>query len=137
MPGAELLTSLHERYMNCLCESTYAAQTLGEKILREYPKYLCSCKLTNKQGIVIYNASIRKETAIRRAQMDDQSIKEAAMYLRSKILSMSSEQKELPRPLTTEAVMKGKVKYHNHFLLSSELCTLGQAASHQMKRLRD
>ena len=84
------------------------AQTLGEKILREYPKYLCSCKLTNKQGIVIYNASISKETAIRRAQKDDQSIKEAAMYLRSKILSMSSEQKELPRPLTTEAVMKGQ-----------------------------
>ena len=85
---------------------------LEKKILREYPKYLCSWKLTNKQGIVIYNASISKEMAIRRAEMDDQSIKEAAMYLSSKILSMLSEQKELPRPLTTEAVMKG----HDEFV---------------------
>ena len=83
--------------------STYAAQTLCDKILREYSENLCSCKLSNKQGIIIYNTSISKETA--RLQMYDQSIKKAAMSLQSEIMSMMSEQDELPRPINPEAVM--------------------------------
>ena len=40
--------------------------------------------------------------------MDDLSIKEAAMYFRSEIMSMMSEQDELPRPINLEAVMSGQ-----------------------------
>ena len=45
--GAELLTSLHSKYMDNLSEeSTYAANTLREKILKTYPQ-LKQCKQSN------------------------------------------------------------------------------------------
>ena len=107
-PGAELLTSLHSRYLNLLGESTYSAQRLSEKILKDYPDELRSCKISNKQGIVIHNASIDRATAIRRAYVDDHSVIETAMYLRKKILTMMSEQNDLINPVTAESLVKGQ-----------------------------
>ena len=64
--------------------------------------------LQKKQGVVIYNTSLSKETDIRRAQFDDQSIKETAVYLRAHIMRMMHEQDELPNPVTVESLMKGQ-----------------------------
>ena len=108
IPGAEMVTSLHERYVESLGESTYAARTLVDKILREYPTQLTRCVLSRKQGAVVYNTSLSKEAAIRRAQFDERSVKETAMYLRSHIIRMLHEQDALPKPVTAEAVMTGQ-----------------------------
>ena len=107
--GAELLTSLHQHYMTKLedDESKYSAQTLCEKILKEFPT-LQKTKKSNKSGIVIYSHSLTAEAAIRRATFDEHNLKETAFYLRSLIIATMSEHNELPNPLTAEALAKGQ-----------------------------
>ncbi len=110
--GAELLTSLHTRYMNNLDSenSNYSAQTLCEKILKEFPDKLRKTKTSNRKGIVIYNSQLTEETAIRRADFDQYSIKEAAFYLRTLIMRMINVAEDLPEHLTAETLATGQGK---------------------------
>lgn len=108
--GAELLTSLHAKYMGYIHdnESSYSAQSLCQKIIKTFPA-LQQTKLSNKSGIVMFNCSLTPEQAIRRATFDEHNLKETAFYLRSLILGTASEQKGLPNPITAEGLAEGIV----------------------------
>ena len=69
---AELLTSLHERYMVYLAEhgcsdSNYAAQTLASKLLKHFKGKLAMGKSNKRQGNVIYSSKIEKSDAVKHA----------------------------------------------------------------------
>ena len=110
--GAELLTSLHARYMTFIGsdESTYPARSLSAKIFNTFPCALKQTKTSNKTGIIIYNASLTEESAIRKACVDEHSIKESALHLRSLILGQMAIQSELHDPLTAAALAIGQSK---------------------------
>jgi hypothetical protein len=74
--GAELLTSLHSRYVSLLGsnDSTYPARSLCTNIFNSFPCALKQTKKSNKIGLTIYNASITEEFAIRKASYDEHSI---------------------------------------------------------------
>lgn len=106
--GAELLTSLHAKYMNHLgVESSYSANTLREKIMKTYPQ-LKQCKQSNKQGVIIYNAALCEETAVKRATFDHNSIIEAAFYLRGLIKDIQKTLCDLPETLSADILCKGQ-----------------------------
>lgn len=108
--GAELLTSLHSRFMVFLGEdvATFSARSLADKIMKAYPDKLNTCCINTRRGIVIYNARLSEEAAIRRAHFDEHSVQEAAFYLRSLILKMQRSQDDLPEPITVEALRSGQ-----------------------------
>ena len=108
--GAELLTSLHSRYMKNLREnSTYAADTLKEKILKKFPQ-LQQCKQSNKQGLIIYNAALTETTAVKRATFDHHSIVEAAFYLRGLVKDIQKNVMDLPDTLSADILSKGQAE---------------------------
>ena len=86
--GSEKLLSLHKRYIDALGikDTSYKSQNLCDKLLKEFAGVLKTCKSSNKDGLIIHNHHLRAEAAIRRANFDDNGIKEAALYLRSLIL---------------------------------------------------
>ena len=86
--GAQLLTQLHEIYMENIMDSSYKSQTLLKKILKEYPDQLSSCKESNKQGIIVYSKSLTSEKAIKIINLDENNFEETAMKLRSEIFKM-------------------------------------------------
>ena len=94
---AELLTSLHARYMTFLGsdESTYPARPLSANIFNTFP---CASQQTkpSKTGVIIYNASLTEESAIRQACIAEHSIKESALHLGSLILGQMAVQSEPP-----------------------------------------
>lgn len=51
-------------------ESSYSAQSLYNKITKEYSGKLCRHKVSNEKGIIIYNAKLSVETAVWRACFD-------------------------------------------------------------------
>ena len=110
---AELLTSLHAGYMTILGsdESTYPARSLSAKIFNTFP---CALQKKNEQqdktGVIIYNASLTEESAIRQAYIDEHSIKESALHLGSLILGQMVVQSEPPDPLTAAAIAIGQSK---------------------------
>ena len=106
--GAELLTSLHKIYMENLkpMDSTYAAQTLCEKISREYPSQLKTFKPNNRQGVIVYNALLSQDSAVKRANCDENSVKEAAFHLRT-IMEKKITQQDLPHLITTTTLIFG------------------------------
>ena len=86
--GAELLTSLHARYMTILGsdESTYPARPLSANIFNTFPCASQQTKTSNKTGVIIYNASLTEESAISQACIAEHSIKESALHMGSLIL---------------------------------------------------
>ena len=104
--GAELLTSLHSKYMSHLGEeSTYSANTLREKIRKTFPQ-LKEYKQSNKKGIIICNENLSEETATKRANFDHNSIVEAALYLRGLIKDVQRTMNDLPETLSAEVLAK-------------------------------
>jgi len=106
--GAEKLTTLFERYTDLLGtdETPYTAQKLCEKLLKEFPDVLKTCKRSNKDGVVLFNYMLDSDNAYRRANFDVHSVKEAAFYLRKQILS--SPTTEMPTPLNVESIHTGQ-----------------------------
>ena len=109
---AELLTSLHARHLTILGsdESTYPARSLSAKIFNTFPCALQQTKTSNKTGVIIYNASLTEESAIRQACIAEHSIKESALHLGSLILGQMAVQSEPPDPLTAAALAIGQSK---------------------------
>ena len=114
--GAEKLTSLFERYTDIVgtVETSYTAQKLSEKLLKDFPYLLKTCKRSNKEGVVVYNHLLESDDAYKRAIFVVHSLKEAAFYLRKLILS--SEITELPTPLTTKAIEIGQADKPNELV---------------------
>ena len=114
--GAEKFTSLLERYTDIVgaVETSYTAQKLSEKLLKDFPYLLKTCKRSNKEGVVVYNHLLESDDAYKRAIFDVHSLKEAAFYLRKLILS--SEITELPTPLTTKAIEIGQADKPNELV---------------------
>ena len=85
--GAEFLSSLHNRYKEHLNESdtSYSAQSLSLKIMKNYEGVLCLHKSTNKIGIIIHSVKLTTGQAIKRAKFDDNAIAEVVMLLRRHI----------------------------------------------------
>ena len=108
--GAEFLSSLHNRYKEHLNESdtSYSAQSLSLKIMKNYEGVLCLHKSTNKIGIIIHSVKLTTGQAIKRAKFDDNAIAEVAMLLRKDILHMSKHQEELPETLSAESLHRGQ-----------------------------
>ena len=106
--GAEKLQSIFQRYLDALGtkETPYTAQKLCEKLLKEFPDSLKTCKKTNKEGLILYNHLLENEQAIRRANFDENNLKETSFYLRKLILS--SPKSELPVPLSVDALEVGQ-----------------------------
>ena len=105
--GAELLTSLHKRYLENLKidDSQYTAQSLVKKIMNSFPT-LQQTKAQNR--IVIYSSQLTPESAIRLACYDKHYLKETARYLRTLVLNVKKTQSCLPDPLTVEALAEGQ-----------------------------
>ena len=80
--GAELLTSLHSRYMSLLGsnESTYPARSLCTKILNSFRCTLKKIRKSSNTGLIIYNTSLSEESAIRKASYDENGIREKPHY---------------------------------------------------------
>lgn len=110
LEGAELLTSLHARYLRDLADehSTYSAASLCDKIIQAFPDQLKQCKLSNKQGIIIYNNTLSEDAANRRAMFDHTIIVEAAFYLRGLIKNVLKQHEDLPENLTTDMLSNGQ-----------------------------
>ena len=105
--GAELLASLHTRYLKLLNtdDSQYSAQSLGKKILNSFPT-LQQTKSTNR--IIIHSSQLTPDSAIRLACFDEHHLKETAIYLRALILHAKKTQSCLPDPLTAEGLAEGQ-----------------------------
>ncbi len=90
--GAELLTSLHKRYMEWLGQddTAFLAHHLEVKILKEFKEDVLIANISKKKGNVVYSCNISKEVAIRRAFFDEHGVKEAALKLRQEILQMET-----------------------------------------------
>jgi hypothetical protein len=86
--GAEKLTSLFARYIGIIGtdDTSYTSQKLCERLLNAFPVVLSTCKHTNKEGVIVHHHSLGTDNAIKRANFDDNSLKEAAFYLRNLIL---------------------------------------------------
>ena len=110
--GAELLASLHQRYLTNLDESTsiYDARSLKDKILREYPAQIKTHKLSNKEGTIIYNAKISQDAAVMKINTSHNTLLETAYHLRSLIKEMEHNQEPLPQKLTAEFLNKGQAE---------------------------
>ena len=67
--------------------------------------------MSNKQGVIIFSNKLTEEQAVKRASMDDDSITEAAMYLRSIVKKMKGQ---LPAPFTVDALKVGYGKHQSH-----------------------
>ena len=93
-----------------------AAQTLCEKISREYPSQLKTFKPNNRQGVIVYNALLSQDSAVKRANCDENSVKEAAFHLRTIIMEMQRTQQDLPHPITTDALISGQGNKPNELL---------------------
>lgn len=108
--GAELLTSLHEKYLSELgYDSSYTANTLREKIMKTFPQ-LRQCKQSNRQGIVIYNPTLSEEATIKRANFDHNSIIKCTFYLRCLIKDAEWNLSDLPETLSVDILAKGQAK---------------------------
>ena len=105
--GAELLASLHKRYLEILDieDSQYTAQSLCIKIMKYFPT-LKQAKTQNK--VVIHSSQLTPETAICLAGYDKEYVKDTAMYLRTLVLNVKNTQKGLPSPLTVESLTEGE-----------------------------
>ena len=116
---AELLTSLHERYMVYLAEkgcsdSNYAAQTLASKLLKHFQGDLAMGKANKRQGNVMYSSKIEKSDAVKHA-FDQASSKEAkvvetALHLRALILEARNNCNDFPFPVTADILAKGQTE---------------------------
>ena len=76
---AELLTSLHERYMSYMaeqgsCDTSYKAQTFGQKLMKHFQGKLKMGKINNRQGNVVFSSSIEKGDAVKIAMQQACSI---------------------------------------------------------------
>ncbi|MCG7875152.1 MAG: hypothetical protein N0C90_02335 [Candidatus Thiodiazotropha endolucinida] len=116
---AELLTSLHERYMIYLAEqgysdSNYKAQTLGSKLLKHFEGKLAMGKSNKRQGNVIYSRNIEKTEAVKyaleQASNKDAKIVEAALHLRALILDARNKCVDFPYPVTADILAKGQAE---------------------------
>ena len=107
--GAELLTSLHSRYISELPDenSSYPAASLRDKILQYFPEQLQQCKPSNRKGVIIYSNKLSEETAIRRELFDHSLIVEVAFYPRGRVKEAEKHQ-DLPETLTPDLLLKGQ-----------------------------
>ena len=105
--GAELLISLHSRYISKLPDenSSYPAASLRDKILQYFPEQLQQCKPSNRKGVIIYNNKLSEETVIRRDLFDHSLIVEVAFYLRGRVKEAEKHQ-DLPETLTPDLLLK-------------------------------
>lgn len=92
-PGAKPLTLLHQMNISHLKddESTYTAQSLQEKVLKSFPS-LQVTKVSNTQGVVIYNEALSAGDAVSLAYYNGSKIKKTALYLRSIIMQTMNNQ---------------------------------------------
>lgn len=93
---AELLSSLHSRYLRVLVDlgeydSSYTSQKLCEKILKQYSDRLCTYRLSNR-GTVLYAKHVDIHNAINEAffalSSTNATIVDAALQIRSVILQL-------------------------------------------------
>ena len=86
--GAEKLISLYKIYTEELHDEdpVSSAQKLSDRLVRDFHASLTTTKLSNKQGVIIYNKVLTTEEACRRANFDRNGLKEAAHYLRNVLL---------------------------------------------------
>ena len=122
--GAEFLASLHGRYVKELgVDSTYSAHSLREKISRTLPE-LKACKQCNKTVIILYNPALTEDGAIKRANFDQNSIVEAAYYLRNLVKHVEKNSENLPEPLSADALAKGQAEPPDYLIrFFTVLCT--------------
>ena len=75
---AELLTSLHSKYITLLgkSDSKYPARSLHEKLNKTFTNSLKTTKRDKNAGLIVYNGSLSEEAAIRKNTFDEHSVKE-------------------------------------------------------------
>ena len=134
--GSEKLLSLHKRYIDALGikDTSYKSQNLCDKLLKEFAGVLKTCKSSNKDGLIIHNHHLTAEAAIRRANFDDNGIKEAAFYLRSFILSSKVE--TLAEPLTINSLKYGQGETPLALLQFFQVLYTGESAQPENKRVQ-
>jgi hypothetical protein len=107
-------------------ESTsYSADMLCAKMLKENSGALKKHKLYNKKGIVIYSAQLSQEMAIRLAYADDNSLQEVALYLRSKVKRMLNE--DMSDEFTANTIDAGQGKPPDELLTFFRVLYTGSA----------
>ena len=78
------------------------------RLFKTFPDQLKQCKLSNKQGIIIYNNTLSEDTANRRAMFDHTLIVEAAFYLRGLIKNVVKRHEDLPENLNSDMLSNGQ-----------------------------
>ena len=70
---AELLTSLHSKYITLLgkSDSKYPARSLHEKLNKTFTNSLKTTKRDKNAGLIVYNGSLSEEAAIRKITFDE------------------------------------------------------------------
>ena len=136
--GAEHLTSLHNQYMKFLGieGSTYSAQCLCDKIKSAYPNDLKMCKTSNKLGIIVYNSSLCSDVVIQRAPFDGSFVKEAAFFLRARLLEMQKEVKISNGPMTREDIIRGQGESPKELLEFFTILYSGKTAATESQRTK-
>ena len=119
---AERMTSIYTRYKTIIgeldTESTvkteYTVQKLSDRLKTYFGSKILLTKASNKEGTVLYNSHMHKEQAIISAKQYASSfelkVTEGAQHIRASIMHMRSRYKNLPSPLTAEAVIEDQVK---------------------------
>ena len=95
---------------------------------------LKTCKSSNKDGLIIHNHHLTADAAIRRANFDDNGIKEAAFYLRSLILPSKVE--TLAEPLTINSLKNGQGETPLALLQFFQVLYTGESAQPENERVQ-